>query len=74
MGDLSNLIGSVVETVAKYNRATTKPYQKIQHVMTKEVEILVPSDYESYTFRLDEGWKITHQNKQSIILEKKEVN
>ncbi len=68
MGDLSNLIGSVVETIAKYNRATTKPYQKIQHVMTKEVEILVPSDCESYTFRLNEGWKITQQNKQLITL------
>lgn len=63
MGDLSNLIGSVVETVAKYNRATVKPYQKIKHVMTKDNEILVPSDVEEYTFRLNEGWKITSQDK-----------
>ena len=74
MGNLSNFISLAAETISRYNRATSKPYQKIKHVMTKEVEILVPYDYESYTFRLTEGWKITYQNKQLIILEKKEID
>lgn len=68
MGDLSNFIGSVVETVAKYNRATVKPYQKIKHVMTKDNEILVPSDIEEYTFRLNEGWKIISQDKVYLTI------
>ncbi len=64
------LIDSIIETVAKYNRATIKPYQNISHVMMKEGEMLVPSDDESYTFRLNEGWKITFQNKESIIIKR----
>ena len=73
MEDISNLIGSIVETVAKYQRATRKPYQNIQHVMIKECEILVPSDSEEYTFRLNEGWKITNQDKDYLII-KREIN
>ncbi len=66
---MSDLITSIVETIAKYQRATKKPYQNIRHVMTKECEILVPSDKEEYVFRLDEGWKITSQNEDTIIIE-----
>ncbi len=66
---MSDLITSIVETIAKYQRATKKPYQNIKHVMTKECEILVPSDKEEYVFRLDEGWKITSQNEDTIIIE-----
>ncbi len=66
---MSDLITSIVETIAKYQRATKKPYQNVRHVMLKEGELLVPSDKEEYIFRLDEGWKITSQNKDTIIME-----
>lgn len=62
------IIESIVETVAKYNRAITKPYQKIRHVMTKECEIFVPNETEEYVFRLNEGWKIIGQDKSYIII------
>ncbi len=68
---MSDLITSIVETIAKYQRATKKPYQNIRHVMTKECEILVPSDKEEYVFRIGEGWKIATQNKYTIVMEKK---
>ena len=73
MGDFSNFVGSVVETIAKYNRATTKSYQNIRHVMTEECEILVPNETEEYVFRLQEGWKIISQDKGYLTV-KREIN
>lgn len=70
---MSNLINTLVETVAKYQRATTKPYQKISHIMMEKDEMLVPSDNEEYIFRLDEGWKVTFHNSSTIII-RKEIN
>lgn len=62
------LIESIASAIATYNRASLKPYKNIKHVMIKDGELLVPSDNEEYTFRLDEGWKVTHQNSQSVII------
>lgn len=70
MNELSKLIDSAVEIVAKYRRATIKPYQNIEHVLIQEGEVLVPSDTEKYVFRLKEGWKIVHQNKEIIIIKR----
>ena len=67
---MSNLINTLVETVAKYQRATTRPYQKICHVMMAKDEMLIPSDNEEYIFRLDEGWKVTFHNNSTIIIRK----
>lgn len=64
------IIGAIIETVAKYNRAINKPYQNVRHVMTKECEILVPNEFEEYIFRLDEKWKITYQNDKSITIKR----
>lgn len=69
---MSDLISSIIETIAKYQRATKKPYQSIKHVMLKEGELLVPSDKEEYIFRFDEGWKIVSQNEDTIIMEIKQ--
>lgn len=68
---MTNLITSIIETIAKYNRATVKPYQNIRHVMTKEGEILVPNETEEYIFRLDEEWKITGQSKSYLTVRRK---
>ena len=73
MGDISNFIGSFVETIAKYNRATIKPYQNIKHVMTIDNAILVPNETEEYVFRLNEEWKIISQNEYYLIV-KREIN
>ncbi len=65
-----NLIGTIIENIAKYSNAKTKVYSDIRHVMTKECEILVPNETEEYVFRLNEGWKITNQDKECLTIKR----
>ncbi len=65
---MTNLITSILDTVAQFENAKVNAYKNIKHIMTKDNEILIPNKTEEYVFRLNEGWKIIGQDKDYLII------